>query len=234
MMRKNWTSRIKDQEVKQSLVAQEELKLDRRGPPPMLKDISVRPHLSRKKTTGTLAAHLNGFRFVTTDKIKVDVRTQPHTHEQPCALYLTSILISCSPFVCAFVRSSTTTSNPRSISLPRRAATTSRSTSNSKIRSSSTRRRSQRRRASEDKHTNASIASPIICSLLFSLIVVPLRSTCNSSWRSSRALRICRCRLVSATRMVWLRSRRSADERRSGTRDSCSSSRKSRTNSLSQ
>jgi nucleosome binding factor SPN SPT16 subunit len=72
-MRKNWTNRVKELEVKQSLVVQEELKLDRKGPPPMLKDISVRPHLSRKKTTGTLSAHLNGLRFVTTDKIKVDV-----------------------------------------------------------------------------------------------------------------------------------------------------------------
>ena len=72
-MRKNWTNRVKEQEVKQSLVVQEELRLDRKGPPPMLKDISVRPHLSRKKTTGTLSAHLNGLRFVTTDKIKVDI-----------------------------------------------------------------------------------------------------------------------------------------------------------------
>lgn len=88
VMRKNWTSRIKDQEVKQSLVAQDELKLDRRGPPPMLKDISVRPHLSRKKTTGTLSSHLNGFRFVTTDKIKVDVRNQHSTQHTAgrCAL----------------------------------------------------------------------------------------------------------------------------------------------------
>lgn len=72
-MRKNWASRVKEQEVKRSLVAQEELKLDRRGPPPILKDISVRPHLSRRKTTGTLTAHLNGLRFVTSDKIKVDM-----------------------------------------------------------------------------------------------------------------------------------------------------------------
>lgn len=72
-MRKNWTTRLKEQEVKASLVAQEELRLDRKGPPPILKDISVRPHLSRKKTTGTLTAHLNGLRFVTTDKIKVDI-----------------------------------------------------------------------------------------------------------------------------------------------------------------
>jgi nucleosome binding factor SPN SPT16 subunit len=72
-MRKNWLNRVKELEVKQSLVIQDELKLDRKGPPPMLKDVSVRPHLSRKKTTGTLSAHLNGLRFVTTDKIKVDV-----------------------------------------------------------------------------------------------------------------------------------------------------------------
>lgn len=60
--------------MKQSLVAQEELKLDRKGPVPMLKDVSVRPNLSRKKgATGTLSAHLNGLRFVSTDKIKVDI-----------------------------------------------------------------------------------------------------------------------------------------------------------------
>lgn len=73
-LKKFVTSRLKEQEATKSIVAQEELRLDRRSTPPQLKDIMVRPALSRKKTTvGLLTAHLNGFRYVTADKIKVDI-----------------------------------------------------------------------------------------------------------------------------------------------------------------
>jgi len=73
-LRKNWLLRMKEQEVKSSLVEQEELRIDRKGPTPILKDINARPQLTRKKTTtGTLTAHLNGLRFVTTEKNKIDI-----------------------------------------------------------------------------------------------------------------------------------------------------------------
>ena len=44
-----------------------------RGIIPTLKEVQARPQLSRKKTTGSLTAHINGLRYSTTDKFKVDV-----------------------------------------------------------------------------------------------------------------------------------------------------------------
>ena len=72
-LRKRVQNRMKELEAKQSLVVQADLVLDRRGPVPTLKDVSARPQLSRKKTTGALTAHINGLRFLTSDKFKVDV-----------------------------------------------------------------------------------------------------------------------------------------------------------------
>ena len=72
-LRKRVQNRMKELEAKQSLVVQADLTLDRRGPVPTLKDIQVRPQLSRKKTTGALTAHVNGLRFLTSDKFKVDI-----------------------------------------------------------------------------------------------------------------------------------------------------------------
>ena len=72
-LRKRVQNRMKELEAKQSLVVQADLVLDRRGPVPTLKDVQARPQLSRKKTTGALTAHVNGLRFLTSDKFKVDV-----------------------------------------------------------------------------------------------------------------------------------------------------------------
>ena len=72
-LRKRVQNRMKELEAKQSLVVQADLVLDRRGPVPTLKDVQARPQLSRKKTTGALTAHVNGLRYLTSDKFKVDV-----------------------------------------------------------------------------------------------------------------------------------------------------------------
>ena len=72
-LRKRVQNRLKEFEAKSSLVLQPDLVLERRGIIPTLKEVSARPQLSRKKTTGTLAAHSNGLRYSTSDKFKVDV-----------------------------------------------------------------------------------------------------------------------------------------------------------------
>eukprot|EP00743_Colponemidia_sp_Colp-15_P004304 GILK01004643.1.p1 GENE.GILK01004643.1~~GILK01004643.1.p1 ORF type:complete len:1051 (-),score=281.73 GILK01004643.1:164-3265(-) len=78
--------KTKDQEdkEKQDLVVQESLVLAK-GKRPMLQDLSVRPNLSGKKTTGTLEAHQNGFRFTSNKGEKIDViyRNIKHAFYQP-------------------------------------------------------------------------------------------------------------------------------------------------------
>jgi nucleosome binding factor SPN SPT16 subunit len=73
-LRKRVQLRQKEAEAKSSIVVQEDLKVSRPGMPlPTLKDIAIRPLLSRKKTMGTLQAHTNGLRFISVDKLKVDI-----------------------------------------------------------------------------------------------------------------------------------------------------------------
>lgn len=72
-LRKRVQNRLKEQSTKKTLVIQENLILSK---PPIakLREISVRPSVSRRRTTGILVAHENGLRFVSSaDKFKVDV-----------------------------------------------------------------------------------------------------------------------------------------------------------------
>jgi nucleosome binding factor SPN SPT16 subunit len=68
------------------LVVQEDLILTRDRRVPRLSDLSARPHLSGRKTHGTLEAHQNGLRFTTNKNQKLDIlyANVKHAIFQPC------------------------------------------------------------------------------------------------------------------------------------------------------
>lgn len=73
-LRKRVQDRRKEQETRASLVKQKNLIVDReKGPAARLRDVAMRPHLSRKKATGILYAHTNGFRYKSTTRQHVDI-----------------------------------------------------------------------------------------------------------------------------------------------------------------
>lgn len=79
--------KIKDQEhrEKSDLVTQENLIL-MKGRKIALNDVTIRPNLTGKKTTGVLEAHTNGFRFTSNKGEKIDIiyKNIKHAFFQPC------------------------------------------------------------------------------------------------------------------------------------------------------
>jgi len=72
-LRKRVTQRETERATLAGLKEQEVLQLMVHGKPPRLQNLSIRPNLGGRKTTGTLEAHTNGFRFITSKKGKVDI-----------------------------------------------------------------------------------------------------------------------------------------------------------------
>lgn len=72
-LKKRMASRQKEHDVKDSLVEQASLVLNERGPVPRLKDLSVRPAITRRRVTGTLSAHVNGFRYAVANEKPIDI-----------------------------------------------------------------------------------------------------------------------------------------------------------------
>lgn len=87
---KELQKRVKQREQREQeesdLVVQEDLILTRDRRVPRLIDLSARPHLSGRKTHGTLEAHANGVRFMTNKNQKVDILYSNIKHAifQPC------------------------------------------------------------------------------------------------------------------------------------------------------
>ncbi len=79
--------KVKDQERKdkEGLVTQKSLVLTK-SKRPVLNDVSVRPNISGKKTTGTLEGHTNGLRFTSAKGEKIDIIYEniKHAFYQPC------------------------------------------------------------------------------------------------------------------------------------------------------
>eukprot|EP01118_Nematostelium_gracile_P011535 TRINITY_DN4109_c0_g1_i4.p1 TRINITY_DN4109_c0_g1~~TRINITY_DN4109_c0_g1_i4.p1 ORF type:complete len:781 (+),score=207.84 TRINITY_DN4109_c0_g1_i4:750-3092(+) len=71
-MRKRVSMRDEQKRIKDQIVVQEKLVLNK-GRNPRLSDIFVRPNLTGKKTIGILEAHQNGFRFSTMKGGNIDV-----------------------------------------------------------------------------------------------------------------------------------------------------------------
>ncbi|CAI5734791.1 unnamed protein product [Peronospora destructor] len=87
---KELQKRVKQREQREQeesdLVVQEDLILTRDRRVPRLIDLSARPHLTGRKTYGTLEAHSNGVRFTTNKNQKLDILYSNIKHAifQPC------------------------------------------------------------------------------------------------------------------------------------------------------
>ncbi|OWZ17375.1 FACT complex subunit SPT16 [Phytophthora megakarya] len=87
---KELQKRVKQREQREQeesdLVVQEDLILTRDRRVPRLIDLSARPHLTGRKTHGTLEAHSNGVRFTTNKNQKLDIlyANIKHAIFQPC------------------------------------------------------------------------------------------------------------------------------------------------------
>ena len=79
--------KVKDQEDREKidLVAQENL-ITMKGKRLVLNDLTIRPNITSKKTTGVLEAHTNGFRFMSNKGEKIDIiyKNIKHIFFQPC------------------------------------------------------------------------------------------------------------------------------------------------------
>ncbi|OQS01925.1 FACT complex subunit SPT16 [Thraustotheca clavata] len=85
-LQKRVKQREQQEQEESDLVIQEDLILTRDRRVPRLSDLSARPHLSGRKTTGTLEAHQNGLRFTTNKNQKLDIlyANIKHAIFQPC------------------------------------------------------------------------------------------------------------------------------------------------------
>lgn len=87
---KELQKRVKQREQREQeesdLVVQEDLVLTRDRRVPRLIDLSARPHVTGRKTHGTLEAHSNGVRFMTNKNQKLDILYSNIKHAifQPC------------------------------------------------------------------------------------------------------------------------------------------------------
>lgn len=79
--------KVKEQEEKEKsdLVAQENL-IQMKGRRICLNEVIIRPNITSKKTSGTLEAHQNGFRFLSNKGEKIDIiyKNIKHAFFQPC------------------------------------------------------------------------------------------------------------------------------------------------------
>ncbi|KAF0682668.1 Aste57867_25227 [Aphanomyces stellatus] len=85
-LQKRVKQREQQEQEESDLVVQEDLILTRDRRVPRLSDLSARPHLSGRKTQGTLEAHQNGLRFTTNKNQKLDIlyANIKHAIFQPC------------------------------------------------------------------------------------------------------------------------------------------------------
>ncbi|GAU95532.1 hypothetical protein RvY_07133 [Ramazzottius varieornatus] len=72
-MQKKHKTREQEEREKEGVVQQDTLVLNPNKNQPRLKDLSIRPPLTQKRVTGSLEAHVNGFRYTTLRGEKVDV-----------------------------------------------------------------------------------------------------------------------------------------------------------------
>ena len=79
--------KTKDQEDKDKIdIISQDTLLINKGKKPFLNDVIIRPNITAKKTSGSIEAHLNGFRFTSGkgDKIDIIYKNIKHALFQPC------------------------------------------------------------------------------------------------------------------------------------------------------
>merc|ERR1711962_1447235 len=85
-VQKKFKTREAEEKEKEGVVKQEDLIIHQSKNNPRLKDIYMRPTLTSRKCTGSLEAHVNGFRYQTIKGEKCDVlyKNVKHAFYQPC------------------------------------------------------------------------------------------------------------------------------------------------------
>uniref|UniRef100_A0A914VZ60 FACT complex subunit n=1 Tax=Plectus sambesii TaxID=2011161 RepID=A0A914VZ60_9BILA len=85
-MQKKFRTQEAEEREKEGAVKQDKLLLSQNKGNPRLKDLFVRPNIIAKRISGTLEAHLNGFRYTSLrgDKIDVLYNNIKHAFFQPC------------------------------------------------------------------------------------------------------------------------------------------------------
>ena len=85
-VQKKFKTREAEEKEKEGVVKQEDLILHTSKGNPRLKDIYIRPSLTSRKCTGSLEAHVNGFRYQTIKGDKCDLlyKNVKHAFFQPC------------------------------------------------------------------------------------------------------------------------------------------------------
>ncbi|XP_055357882.1 FACT complex subunit SPT16-like [Paramacrobiotus metropolitanus] len=85
-LQKRYKTREMEEREKEGVVQQDTLVLNPNKNQPRLKDLFIRPPLSQKRISGTLEAHVNGFRYTTLRGEKVDLlyNNIKHAFFQPC------------------------------------------------------------------------------------------------------------------------------------------------------
>lgn len=85
-VQKKFKTREAEEREKEGIVKQDTLVLSTNKANPKLKDLYIRPNIYSKRISGTLEAHMNGFRFTSLRGDKVDIlyNNIKHAFFQPC------------------------------------------------------------------------------------------------------------------------------------------------------
>ncbi|RWS01709.1 FACT complex subunit spt16-like protein [Dinothrombium tinctorium] len=85
-VQKKFKTREAEEKEKEGIVKQDTLVLSQNKGNPKLKDLYIRPNIYSKRISGTLEAHVNGFRFTSIRGDKVDIlyNNIKHAFFQPC------------------------------------------------------------------------------------------------------------------------------------------------------
>ena len=85
-VQKKFRTREAEEKEKEGIVKQDSLILSQSKGNPRLKDLYIKPNLYSKRISGTLEAHVNGFRFTSIRGDKVDIlyNNIKHAFYQPC------------------------------------------------------------------------------------------------------------------------------------------------------
>ena len=93
-LRKRVKLKQQKEDEESNLVEQTKLKRTKEGRVPRLQDLTMRPQLSGRKTTGSLESHVNGLRFRSLKSELIDIMYDNIAHciYQPCKQELSVIL----------------------------------------------------------------------------------------------------------------------------------------------
>ncbi|KAJ6221120.1 hypothetical protein RDWZM_006932 [Blomia tropicalis] len=85
-VQKKFKTREAEEREKEGIVKQDSLVLVNNKTNPKLKDLYIRPNVTTKRISGTLEAHVNGFRFTSIrgDKVDIMYNNLKHAFFQPC------------------------------------------------------------------------------------------------------------------------------------------------------